>query len=152
MVPFSLLWGGFAFFWEYSVVSKGAPYFFTLWGIPFVAVGLYIIVGRFFVDSYQRARTYYGVTDQRVIILGGLTNREVKSITLQGLSDTSLNERSDRSGSITFGPTNPMYDKWAGWPNMGKKTSPAFELIVDVRKVYDVIRQAQREGASRHGA
>jgi hypothetical protein len=154
MLPFSLLWGGFAIFWEYSVVSNGAPFFFTLWGVPFVLVGLYIIVGRFLVDSYQRARTYYGVTDQRVIILGGLMNRDVKSITLQGLNDVSLNERSDRSGSITFGPTNPMYAIWSGaeWPGIGKKLAPAFELIDDVRKVHDLIREAQREKLNRRGA
>jgi hypothetical protein len=113
----------------------------------------YIIVGRFFVDSYQRAPTFYGVTDQRVIIVGGLMNREVKSIKLQGLNDVSLNERSDRSGSITFGPTNPMYAMWSGtvWPSMGKKLAPAFELVDDVRKVYDLIREAQREGAGRRG-
>jgi hypothetical protein len=147
MVPFSLMWGGFAFFWEYSVVSSGhAPVFFALWGVPFVLVGVYIIVGRFFVDSFQRARTYFGVTDQRVIILSGLFNRDVKSISLRGLSDISLNERGDASGDITFGPTNPMAAMWSGtaWPGMSKKFAPAFELVDGVRRVYELIREQQR--------
>jgi len=146
VVPISFLWAGFAVFWEYSVASKGVPFFFMLWGIPFVLLGLYITVGRFFVDSYQRSRTYYAVTDQRVIILGGLINREVKSLALSGLNDVSLNERSDHSGSITFGPTNPAYAMWSGtvWPGMGKKAAPAFDLIPDVRKVFDLIRERQR--------
>src|SRR5262249_50738831 len=146
MVPFSLLWGGFAIFWEYSVVtSRGAPVFFTLWGVPFVLVGLYMIFGRFFADSYQRARTYYGVTDERVIILSGLVSREVKSIALKSLNDISLNERSNGSGSITFGPSNPMYAMWSGtnWPGTAKKLAPAFELIAQARKVYNIIREAQ---------
>jgi len=146
VVPFSLVWGGFAFFWEGSATTRGAPFFFTLWGIPFVLLGTYIIAGRFFVDSYLRSRTIYGVTDQRVIILSGLMSREVKSISLEGLMEMSLVEHSDRSGSITFGPANPMSTVWAGtaWPGMGKKFSPAFDLVEDVRRVYNIIRDAQK--------
>lgn len=146
-VPFSLLWGGFAVFWEYNVVnSNKAPFFFMLWGIPFVLMGIYLIAGRFLFDSYQRTRIYYGVTDRRVLILSGIWTREVKAISLQNLNETSLTERSDGSGDITFGSMNPMYTMWRGtaWPGMDKKMVPAFELIDDVRQVYNLIQQAQR--------
>jgi hypothetical protein len=153
MIPFSLFWGGFAFFWEYSVVhipstakkAVGPPaLFMTLWGIPFVLVGLYLIIGRFFADAYLRARTRYAVTDQRVLIVTNLWNRQVKSISLRTLSEVSLRERADGSGSITFGPA-PAFNSFAlsGWPGSRQKGPPAFEFVKDVRNVYGLIRTSQ---------
>ncbi|WP_158628761.1 PH domain-containing protein [Dyella choica] len=144
-IPFSLLWGGFAFFWEYSAVTSHAPFFFMLWGVPFVLMGLYITVGRFFVDGYLRTRTYYGVTDRRVIIISGFSGKEVKSLNLSGLNDISLKEQPDRSGSITFGASNPIYAMRRGtaWPGVNKQLAPAFDPIAEARKVYDVVREAQ---------
>src|SRR5262249_33566803 len=100
LIPFSIMWGGFAMFWESSVFRSCAPMFFRLWGVPFVLVGLYVMIGRFFVDARQRASTYYGLTDQRVIIISGLRSRQVKSLELRSLSDVSISERST-SGTIT---------------------------------------------------
>lgn len=147
MVPFSLMWGGFAFFWEFSVASaEKAPFFMKLWGIPFVLMGIYIIVGRFFTDSLQRARTDYGVTDQRVIIVAGLFGRRVKSLALASLVDISLSERSNGSGTITFGAGTGV-TSWLGgssWPGMRNRQPPAFEMIQDARRIYALIRETQQ--------
>ena len=144
MIPFSLFWGGFAIFWEAGAILDGAPWFFALWGIPFVLVGLYLIAGRFFYDARRRSRTFYGLTDERAIIVSGGTSRKITSLNLGTLSDVSLTEKPDGTGTITFGPANPMawWTNGMNWPGMPQ--GPAcFELIPDAKDVYDLLRQAQ---------
>ena len=146
LIPFSILWCGFAIFWETSVVISGAPFFFMLWGIPFVLVGLYFVFGRFILDAKQRQKTYYGVTNNRIIIVSGIFSKKVESLNLRTLSDISLSEKGDRTGTITFGPSHYMASLFGGmqWPGM-PATSPSFELIPDAKIVYDKIRVAQQD-------
>lgn len=146
MIPFSLLWCGFAIFWEYNVINQSAPLFFMLWGIPFVLIGLYIVAGRFFVDAKSRERTFYGVTNERILIVNGLFSRQTKSLPLRTLSDLSLTERADGSGTITLGPALMpfMQSLPGGWPGADKYSPPAFDLIERVKETYELIRQAQR--------
>ena len=145
MIPFSLMWGGFAIFWEMSVLKQGAPGFFALWGIPFVLVGLYLIVGRLFVDAWQRSRTHYALTNERAIIVSGLLGQKVKSLPLRTMSDITLTERPDGSGSIALGSASGPYGWMAGsgWPGMGRYQPPTFEMIENVRQVHTLLRDAQ---------
>lgn len=149
MIPFSLLWGGFAVFWELSVLRESAPGFFALWGIPFVLMGLYITVGRFFVDARRRARTIYAITSDRVIMNTGAFAPVTKSLNLRTLSDVTLQEKPDGTGTITFGNVNPIWSMYTGtsWP--GVPQIPAFEMIRDARSVYGILRKAQQAPVSR---
>ena len=145
LIPFSLLWGGFAIFWEYGVVTSDAPFFFRLWGVPFVLVGLYLIIGRFFVEANLRSKTYYGLTNERVIIISGMLSRNVKSLQLRSLSDVSLSEGAGGIGTVTFGPTAPAWTTGGAWPGASKTMSPAFDSIVGAREVFERITLAQKE-------
>jgi hypothetical protein len=173
MIPFSLMWGGFAIFFAASVLfhvrdGGGGPGFVgLLFAIPFVLIGLYMMFGRFIVEAIQRDHTCYGVTDHRVIIVTGLVDpqpapdvalvtalvatlspRKVKSLDLRTMSDVSMTERSGGSGTITFGPQNP-YQHFAamGWtPGMGYGfATPCFDLVEQVKSVYALIRDAQQK-------
>jgi len=140
MIPFSLLWCGFAVFWEWSALKDGGPFFFKLWGIPFVAVGLYLVAGRFVVDALIREKTLYAVTNQRVIIVSGPLRPEVKSLDLRNLGEMSLTLSSGERGTIAFGTPLPGRKSWPG--DDGR---PKFEEIERARVVHDMIRIAQQE-------
>lgn len=146
LIPFSLMWCGFAIFWEVSVVRSGAPFFFMIWGIPFVCVGLFFVFGRFIFDARGRANTYYGVTNERILIVSGLFSQQTKSLQLRTLADLSLTQRKDGSGTIAFGPTNYMNGMFpaGAWPGAGRYSPPSFDLIDRAKQVYDTIRSAQR--------
>ena len=172
LIPFSILWGGFAIFWETSVLSQARKggnaisLFMVLWGIPFVLIGLYMMFLRFIVDARRREHTCYGLTDRRAIIVtglpggdltrslgtltalaAGLGRRKVKSFDLRTMTDVSMNERSDGSGTITFGAQNQSsYLAGSGWPGTGgNAATPSFDLVENVKSVYELIRGAQRK-------
>lgn len=68
-VPFSIFWLAFAVFWTTAVSSSPkAPAFIWLFGLLFVAIGIYMTVGRFFVKAATKRRTSYVLTDRRAIV------------------------------------------------------------------------------------
>lgn len=147
LIPFSLMWGGFAIFWNAGVWFSDAPIFFRLWGIPFLVVGLYMIFGRFFVDVRQRKKTFYGVTNERIIIISGLFDQSVKSLSLQTLTDITMEEFTNGLGTITFGTPNTTNSFGNNNFPFGRKREevvPNFDQIPQAKSVYETIRNAQR--------
>lgn len=145
LIPFSLLWCGFAIFWFTTALTSGAPFFFVLFGIPFVVVGLIFVFGRFIIDAKQRENTYYGITNDRIIIKSGVYKKTFKSLNIRTLSEIEYDEKSDGVGTINIGPKNPMMMWGSGmnwWP--GIKATPSLDLVQDVRQVYSKIIEIQK--------
>jgi hypothetical protein len=143
LIPFSLLWCGFAIFWV--IMASQGSIFFAMFGIPFVIIGLIFVFGRFIIDAKQRENTYYGLTDDRIIIKSGVYKKTIKSLNVRTLSDIEYDEKSDGSGTINIGPKNPMMIWGNGmnwWP--GIKATPSLDLIKDVRNVYNKIIEIQK--------
>jgi hypothetical protein len=141
LVPFSLMWGGFALFWESMVISAGAPLVMQLWGVPFVCVGAYMIAGRFWWDANVRARTRYAVTDRAAYVVVDGFRGSVRRFAGPALAEVQIERRDDGSGTLRFGPNAPARGQWYG--SRTPLASPnAFEAIRDVDHAYDAVRAA----------
>ena len=140
LIPFSILWGGFAIFWEFTVIRFGAPLMLRLWGVPFVAFGLYLIIGRFVWDARRRSHTVYAVTDRRVMIIEGAARRRIRTLNLRAIDEVALVERRNGSGDVLLGAP-PRRFPFGGWSEDDVQP-PRLEFLPRVREVYDIIRQA----------
>lgn len=146
-IPFSVLWCvGIAFSAVISTLFQSDDSFIGgLSDLLFVLAGIYFLVGRFFVEAWQRARTHYAVTSERVLIVSGLLSRSVLSLNIKTLADISFSQRSGGRGTISFGgPVASMCGGMAGWPGADHFQGPRFELVENPKAVYDLIRDAQR--------
>ena len=59
-------------------------------GVPFVLIGLYLVVGRFFVEASKRKRIFYGITTNGLLRFPRFFSRTVTSVNLRTLSDSRL--------------------------------------------------------------
>jgi len=90
---------------------------------------------------------YYGLTDQRVIIVSEFISTSVQSLPLSGLGTVELSTRRDQSGSICFPSlATPSAPWWAGrrdWASQGPEYL-CLEFIENAQQVYDLLLAAQR--------
>ncbi len=94
----------------------------------------------------MRANTEYAVTNERAIIVSGLFRRKVKSLNLKSIPDISMSEKSDGSGTITFGESSVPFGGFGlryNFPGMLNNQVPAFVMIPQVRVVDALIRKSQ---------
>ncbi len=146
-VPFGLFFFGFAVVWT-VVAFRGFP-LFALFGVPFLLVGAYVAFGRFFVEARQRAKTYYAVTDRRVVVVSGLMSRTVKSLDLRTLHDVSMTEKKNGTGTVDFGGKSgfeKMFGQFGGLGSFGfnPMDSSSFQLIEQPREAYNKVLEAKR--------
>lgn len=143
LIPFSILWFGFAVFWEVGVVNSNAPPFFALFGAPFIVIGLYFVFGRFAWDAFRRARTVYAVTSRRVIILSEVWRGNIQFVDLRNLEQIRIRAARHGRGTLVLGQEPPWWASFGAWPG-GRESVPTLEAIDGAKDVLDTIRRAQR--------
>lgn len=133
------MWSGFAFFWEASVILMGAPLIFKLWGIPFVVMGLYILIGRFFARAWQLSETFYVVTTHRILFY---SRNGMSFITYSKIPSLEKYIQKNGMGTIYLGPYTKLN-------STSIKVNPlegkALEDIPDAERVYHMIEEKMLE-------
>lgn len=145
LIPFSFLWGGFAIFWEAQVLGSGhhngggVSTLMSLWGIPFVVAGQYLIWGRFLYAAWQKKQTFYAVTNRRVIAVQGRGTRRIASAFLDNLPTLAKQCSSNGAGTFLFLQFIPSAYGNRGlgpWSPMVFGDTPNFMDIDDLDSVY----------------
>jgi len=159
-IPFSIVWGGFAIVWESTVVSwlwrgtGGAESgmiltVFALFGMILVAIGVYFMIGRFFIDAWWRRHTYYAVTDHRILIIWRLFSPRMTSVGLFYLPDVCLRKHGDGTGTIILEAqprgwlAKTQRDGRDRWFPAGAPPDSMFDHITDAGEVFRVICEAR---------
>ncbi len=137
-IPFGVLFLAFSLFWEFSATKAGkAPGFFAFWGVPFILMGLYQAIGRFFWDAWLRSRQVYALTSTRLIVLRG---QSLQSTSLQSLPQLNLTTYGKGLGTINFSPPSSTGNGVSYDPKNGSN----FEFLEGAEEVYASILRAQK--------
>lgn len=152
LIPFSLMWGGFAIFWNAmlwlepfgSNSPSDSDWFFRLWGLPFLAMGIYLIVGRFIHDAHIRKTTHYAVSDQRIMKLRG---SKITSLDIHRLPCLEFSQGRDGTGTLAFEPSSIM--SWGGmnglsWWVPSSGTTMQFFRVQNAQTVYELVQTQAR--------
>jgi len=141
--PFGIFFFGFSLFWikgaAMATQKAGDPFEFPFWwfGIPFVCVGLGMVLSPFW--FYLRAKqTIYVLTDRRAITAVGGPFAQRSSVPLEQMPFIDVRTAADGSGHILF---QQMVANRYGW-NTSTGTRDGFIAVPDVGAVEKILRSA----------
>jgi hypothetical protein len=148
-VPFT----GFAVFWMAAASgmlfgphvqrapAPGAFQFFPLFGIPFLLIGLGMLLSPLTYKRWARQNTRYAVTSKRVLVLKTKPTRSLQGMLIRDIPNVDKSVRPNGVGTVNFG--NPAMNMM--FQNTGNSTScpvpmcPVFYNIADADFVYKTV-------------
>lgn len=161
LVPFSVLWSiaalaafvagievlfgalhGFADPINTEIVRRTGILYAVIFVTLFPASAFYLTCGRFMLNARRRARTWYGLTTERIIIVSGLFGRRVADVPLHDLGHITFSRHADGSGTICFDPRISWRPSRLPVP---ASSHWEFERVPQVRKVVRRITSARRK-------
>ena len=87
----------FSLFWEWQAIAYSDSLLMVLWGLPFIAIGLYLLFFRLIHQAYLLKHTAYAITNRQLIIIEG---RRVHFYTPANLPPAMLKVHRDGTGSL----------------------------------------------------
>ena len=145
---FSLLWLGIAGFAGWNLYQEGEPPAEYVPLIVPLVIGLYLLIGRPLGDAYNRAHTYYGISDRRALILREKPVRRLLELPLASLPEPGLESSGMDGGEILLGPDTQVYRRERRRRRRVTRRGPRFELENGARNAFETLRRA-REDAQR---
>ena len=150
LIPFSFIWCGFVIVWIAGVAFSGGGAF-ALFGVVFLAFGLFFSVGRFALDAWLRRATRYALTDKRILIAREGPLRSFTAVALDRLPEAQISERRNGTGDVRFGQQQSLLGFGRSGFSIWMPTldpTPQFLAIRDARKVFDLVQRASIRGGS----
>ena len=135
LILFGFFFIGIGSFIEYVTIFQSFDIFAMIFCLLFILLGLCLVFGVIIYRNYRTKRTYYAVTNQRIIILINSSNKKVESILINQIPVLKKTVKKDGSGTIQFENT--------GYIGAGKNSysvgALSFDNIIDVDAVYRMI-------------
>lgn len=104
---FGIFWLAFSLFWEAGALTAvgaagAAGLFFPLFGLPFVGIGVYMVLVAPQSRNRRLRKSIYGVTDRRVLIMLCTGSGAVRSVDLDAVLSMEVETRADGLGNLYF--------------------------------------------------
>ena len=135
---FALIWTAGA---SVATTENGEPVprSLFLFMVPFVAIGLWLLVGRLAWDALVRSRTHYLLTDRAAYIRGGLPLARFERFPIHPAMPLTLNDH--QPGSVWFAQRT-VYRIAPKGGFAPSETQVGFRRIPDARNVWRLLRDA----------
>lgn len=146
LVPLAAAWLGLAATWQGAAAARDPSLAAVLFGVAFVAVGLYMLVGRFFLEAWLRRRTVYAVTGGRALVLSPLGRH---ALALAELGSCRIEGEPAGRRTLAFA-RDPLKQFQFNWSRGFMSRRPAGFLLLDAAAA-DAALAAIRRGQGAPG-
>jgi hypothetical protein len=150
LIPFSFIWFGIVLSSFRDMFKASSSMIFPSFLIPalFLIVGFYMSIGRFIYLYLVKKKTYYAITDQRVLVLTNLFGKNLQAVYIKDLQNITKSENSNGNGTIIFGNQNNNSNQNSGlsfFNSYNGVNVPTFSNIKDVKQVYEKVNKLKND-------
>ncbi len=138
LIPISIILLGFSVMLNYILIHFESDFIFKVIGIALAMLAIYTGGLRFFFNAQKRRRTFYCITNKRILMISG-RKKKLQTLPLKNIDRLDKTEEKDGSGFIIFGSTNPLWPWLLGSFYMTGDTIPGMQMIPDVKEVFALL-------------